>query len=96
MAQLPLAHEAVPLFELQPLLQPPQWVVLMLRFASQPLARLPSQLPQPPVQTIPQLPPEQVAVPLVELQTVAHAPQLAGLLLVTVSQPLLTFASQLP
>jgi hypothetical protein len=41
----PPVHDGVPLFELHALPQLPQWLVLLPRFVSQPLATLPSQLP---------------------------------------------------
>jgi hypothetical protein len=62
---------------------------------SQPLAELPSQLPKPALQVMPQSPAAQVAVPLVLLQTVLQPPQCVGVLRL-VSQPLAALPSQSP
>ena len=80
----------------QTLLQAPQWFVLSVRFVSQPLLAIPSQLPKPGLQLeIEQTPELQAAVPLVELQTEPHKPQLE-VVFRFVSQPLLASPSQLP
>lgn len=96
MVQVPPEQDGLPLFELHPALHPPQCVVLVFRFVSQPLAALLSQLPHPELQTMPHVPPEQVAVPFVESQALLQAPHASGLLPVTVSQPFATLLSQFP
>jgi hypothetical protein len=75
-------------------LHDPQLVVV-LSGASQPLLKLPSQLPKPGLQVMPQAPPEQLAVPLLELQALEQDPQLA-VVSSGVSQPLPALPSQLP
>lgn len=95
MPQLPALQNGVPLLELHVPLHAPQWVVFVWRSTSQPLERLPSQLPKPAEQVMPHRPPEQVAVPFVELHTVPQLPQLPGRLRF-VSQPLAALPSQLP
>jgi hypothetical protein len=74
----------------------PQWLRSVLRFVSQPLLSLPSQLPQPLLQeAIWHVPVEQVAVALVREHVIPHAPQFMSVLS-CVSQPLLSLPSQLP
>ena len=75
-AQLPALHDAVALARLHaPHL--PQLFGSVFRFASQPLAALPSQSPKPVVHVATaQLPAVHEAVALVRLQTVAQPPQL--------------------
>jgi hypothetical protein len=52
MSHAPALQDGVPLLELHTLLQLPQRVASVFRFVSQPLARLPSQLPNPALQVI--------------------------------------------
>jgi hypothetical protein len=59
----------------------------MLVSVSQPLATLPSQLRQSPVQLMLQAPVVQDGVPLAALQTLSHVPQWEMLEFVLVSQP---------
>jgi len=95
--QVPALQTAVA-FEgaVQTVPQAPQLFTELLRFVSQPLPALLSQLPKPALQVIPHTPPLQEAVPLVLLQTVPQAPQLFTELLRFVSQPLPALLSQLP
>src|SRR5574337_468257 len=67
------AQVAVPLVELQTVPQAPQLVGLVVRSVSQPLLTRPSQLPQPALQVMPQTEAVQLAVPLVEVQTLPQA-----------------------
>jgi hypothetical protein len=76
------------------LLQVLQLFTSELRLISQPLARLPSQLPKPLLHAMPQFPPLQVAVPLVPLQTVLQRPQWVGSPFVLISQPFAGLPSQ--
>jgi hypothetical protein len=85
--QLPVLQEATALVKEHVELHEPQ-LESVLSCVSQPLLGSPSQLPQPALQVIPQLPPLHVAVPLVALQTVPQLPQLAMLFDRFVSQPL--------
>ena len=62
---------------------------------SQPLAALPSQLPNPALHVMPQVPAGQVGVPLVVSHTVVQDPQCNGLFRL-VSQPLAGLLSQSP
>jgi hypothetical protein len=71
----------------QALLQAPQCAVVFVRLVSQPLAKLPSQLPQPEAQEMEQDPLVQLGVPLLLPQTTPHPPQWFRLLLVSASQP---------
>lgn len=73
---------------------PPQFDTV-LTCISQPFDINPSQLPQPVLHVIEQLPTMHDAVPLVLLQTVPHAPQFAAEVCVFVSQPLRALPSQL-
>jgi hypothetical protein len=73
----------------------PQLLRSVMRFVSQPLLSLPSQLPQPALQeAIWHIPLEQVAVALAREQMNPHAPQFVSVLRF-VSQPLLSTPSQL-
>ena len=92
--QTPLAQLGVMLLDEQTLPHPPQLLASVFRLVSQPLAGLPLQLPKPALQVMPQTPIEQNAVPLVELQTWPHAPQLVGSVVRLVSQPLAGLPSQ--
>ena len=83
----PLEHSGVPWLVLQPLEQAPQFAVSVLRFVSQPLITLLSQLPQPVSQAMPHPPEVQDAVPLVLLQTFGHEPQCARSLFRSPSHP---------
>ena len=96
MLQLPPLHAAVPFCVLQTTPQPPQLVVVMLTFVSQPLATIPSQLPYPELHAMPQLPPVQEGVPLTELQALPQTPQCEVLLDRLTSQPLFALPSQFP
>ena len=92
-------------FVVQSLLHAPQCKVEVVVSVSHPGDVV--QSPQPLVQLMPQLPPEQVAVPLVPLHTVVQSPQWVGSSSTYVSQPAaavqspqpvlqLAFGSQLP
>ena len=64
---------------------------------SQPLAALPSQLPNPPLhEPSPHVPDEQKAPAFAKVQALPHAPQLLRLVFVLASQPFERFPSQLP
>src|SRR5689334_5172700 len=76
--------------------QPPQLARLVKTLVSQPLARSLSQLAKGMLQMMPQLPPVQVAVPLVLLQMLPQPPQLLMSPVVLVSQPFAALPSQLP
>jgi hypothetical protein len=65
MPHTPPLQAGVPPLELQILPQAPQFEVSLETDFSQPFAALPSQLPQPSLQTMPHAPPVQVGVPLV-------------------------------
>ena len=85
----------------QALLQAPQWLSLVFRFASQPLALVPSQLSKPAEQVVTsQAPAVQVAEAGVAtfalVQVVSQAPQWVVLVVVSASQPLRLLPSQLP
>ena len=76
-----------PLMQLEPaphrLLQPPQLFESLARFASQPLATAPSQLPKPRAQAaMPHIPPAHDDDAFGALHTLPHAPQLLGSLAV--------------
>jgi hypothetical protein len=89
-------QEAVPLVPLQTVPQAPQLAVLVFLFVSQPFVALPSQLPNPALQTGAHTPLEQEVVPFTFVQTLPQAPQLVMVVLVLVSQPFVAIASQLP
>lgn len=91
--QVPPVHEGVPPVVLQALPHVPQ-LVIVVRSVSQPFDALPSQFPQSGLQVMPQLPEAHVAVPFVVLQALPQALQCRGLVLMLVSQPLLTSTSQ--
>ena len=80
----------------QTMLQPPQLVVLVPVFASQPLMGLPSQSEKPPAHTGTHRPATQLVVPCAFAQTMPQPPQFDALFDVMVSQPLFLFASQSP
>ena len=79
------------------LLQPPQWLMSVLVFTSQPLlCALPSQLAKPLLQLIWHAPRLHDALPLLLLQTMPQPPQALTAVCVFVSQPLVWLLSQLP
>ena len=85
---MPLMHDGVPLFVLQPAPQLPQLVALVFRFVSHPFAAIPSQSPNPALHmAIVQPPFEHAGVALANMQTVPQAPQLFTFVLMFVSQP---------
>jgi hypothetical protein len=95
--QAPPVHVVVPLALEQTFPQEPQFAELVLRFASQPSAALPSQFPKPALHVrIPHVPDEHVAVAFKSEQTVPQLPQFAVLLCVFVSQPFVASPSQFP
>ena len=79
-------HATPPCALLQTIPQPPQFEVVVVE-TSQPLVALPSQLPKPALQVIPQTPFVHDAVPFVLLQTLPQALQLSGSVLMFFSQP---------
>ncbi len=88
-------HDVVPLALLQLVPHAPQLVTVVLRFVSQPLFLLPSQLPKPALHTGAQMPAAHDVDPFALTQAVAQLPQLPRLVWVFTSQPLLGFPSQL-
>jgi len=94
MPQTLLLQVAVPLVELQTVVQDPQWTGSVLRLTSQPLATLLSQFAYPELQLIPQVPPVQLAVPLLVEQVLPHEPQFV-VVLSAASQPSLGLLLQL-
>jgi len=74
----------------------PQSFVLFVRFVSQPLPALPSQLPRPVLHIGAQAPPTQAVVPPEFVHCLPQPPQLLTLVSRLVSQPLFGFPSQLP
>lgn len=94
-AQVVLMHVGVPFATVQVVPHVPQALTLFVVAVSQPLATFPSQLPKPEEQAIEHVPDVQEGEPLTALHAAAHAPQFDTLVPVFVSQPLLTFASQL-
>jgi hypothetical protein len=89
-------HDGVPFVPLHAAPQEPQFVVLVLRFASQPLFGLVSQLANPELQVGTHAPAVHVVGPLAFVQLVPQVPQLVVLVLVFVSQPFEATPSQLP
>jgi hypothetical protein len=73
--QLPMSQVFVPFTAMQVLPQAPQWVLLVWRLVSQPLAPLPSQLPHPKSQMNEQVPPAHEASPLMLLHAILQPPQ---------------------
>jgi hypothetical protein len=71
----PPVQNGVPPTLLHTFVQLPQWFTSLLMFVSQPLPGLLSQLPQPGLHVMLQVLSEQVAVPLLEPQTVVQVPQ---------------------
>jgi hypothetical protein len=94
--QAPALHPATPLAAAQPRPHAPQCDTVVRTSVSQPLAALPSQLPHPPLQVMPQTPAAQVAAPLVVLHALPQAPQCAVAVPRLVSQPLAALPSQSP
>jgi hypothetical protein len=94
--QVPVEHDSLAFARSQTAAQPPQ-LVSVLSPVSQPLAELPSQLPQPDRQ-LPSwhTPPKQLAEAFAKLHAVAHVPQWVTDVLRLTSQPLFTLPSQLP
>jgi len=93
-AQAPAVHAPVPLAGLHARPQAPQWAEVS-SVASQPLAALPSQLPRPAAQAVPQVPAVHAADPPAGAgQALLQAPQWAVLVRVSVSQPLAALPSQ--
>jgi len=74
----------------------PQLVTVVLRLVSQPFETFPSQLPNPAVHAMEQLPLEHDAVPFALEHEAPHAPQFVRLELRLVSQPFAALPSQLP
>ena len=97
MPQVLAEHVAVACAKLQRFMHAPQFEVLLVRFVSQPLDAIPSQLPQP------ALHPPMAHAPLIQdcvvcarLQTLPHMPQFVALVVTSVSQPLTGLLSQFP
>lgn len=90
------AQDGVPLVALQAVPQAPQLATSLVRFFSQPLLALPSQLPYPGSQTPSvQVPPGHDSAALARSQSCPQAPQLVTVLR-AVSQPLPELPSQSP
>ena len=94
-AQVPDAHAVVPWAFVHARPQAPQ-SVLVRSATSHPFAELPSQLPKLALQVIAQVPPEQLAAPLLLLQAFPQDPQFATFVSVLTSQPFPGWPSQLP
>jgi hypothetical protein len=93
--QTPARHEVLPLGFEHDVAQLPQWFTSEPSVASQPLFGFASQLPNPPLHVGTHCPEVQTVVPLSFEHAVPHAPQLAALLCVLDSHPLLGLPSQL-
>jgi hypothetical protein len=93
----PAVQVNVPWGLLQIVPHAPQFAKLVDRFASQPVAARPSQLPNP-VLHVPSThePPEQAAPAFANEQTLPQLPQLVTVVFVLVSQPFDAMPSQLP
>lgn len=76
--------------------QPPQCAFVLVVLVSQPLVSVPSQLPHPELQLMPQALEVQVGVPFVELHALLQPPQCVGFVAVLISQPFDALLSQLP
>ena len=97
MLQAPSVHAAVPLVPLHTVPQVPQLVRLLLVLVSQPSEYWPLQSAYGFVQlATAHVVPTQDGVPFCTAHTLLQLPQAFTLLVVEVSQPLLTLASQLP
>ena len=97
--QSPPVQDAVPLVELQTLLQTPQLAASVVRLASQPFENLVSQSENPALQApagIVQAEFRHVAVALAATQAVPQVPQFKASFVVVVSQPSPTLPLQLP
>ena len=92
--QLPPAQAAVAFAGAQACPHVPQFCMLVERLISQPLETSASQLPKPAPQTIEHAPLAQAAVPLLELQILAQAPQFAASVVSRASHPLEYLVSQ--
>jgi hypothetical protein len=75
-AQTPLVHAVVPCALAQTVPQAPQFCALLARATSHPLVNKPSQLPNPALHVMAQVPNAQDAVPFVLLHWFPHVPQL--------------------
>ena len=75
MLQVADVHEGVPLVALHTVLQLPQCVGSVAKFVSQPLAALPSQLPNDGPHAMPHTPRLQFGVPFTELHALPQNPQ---------------------
>jgi hypothetical protein len=75
---------------------PPQSFVLFVRFTSQPLSGLPSQLPRPLLHTGAHTPPAHEVVPPEFVHCLPQVPQLFTVVFRSVSQPLVGLPSQSP
>ena len=96
MVHAELTHSALPLAAAQTVPQAPQLLAVFVRFTSQPLPGAPSQSPRPGAQLeMPQLPFTQFGVPPTAEHTLLQVPQLFTSELLAISQPLLSWASQL-
>jgi hypothetical protein len=91
----PRAQTAVPLTAPHTVPHAPQWLVLTWVLVSQPLEAMPSQLAYPVAHTGTHAPATHEVVPLGLMHCAPHAPQLAELLCVLVSQPFCGLPSQL-
>ena len=96
MAHVLLEHDGVPFVPLQEAPQVPQFSELVVVFVSQPLAALPSQLPNPALHVGTQVLDAHTVEPFGFVQGLPQAPQLERLLVVLVSQPFEALPSQLP
>jgi hypothetical protein len=97
MVQAPSEQPGEPFVPLHTVPQAPQFETFVSVLVSQPLFELPSQFPNPALQ-VPsvQFPLTQDSLALARLHTAPQAPQLARLVFVFVSQPLLELPSQSP
>jgi hypothetical protein len=94
MLQTPPLHEGPPFAAEQTLLHAPQFAVLVLSEVSQPSETSLLQSAKPGLHRMLQAPPEQDGVPLLVEQGLPQAPQLVVLVIVSTSQPFVTFPSQ--
>jgi hypothetical protein len=97
MVQRPPAHAGVALANEHALPHAPQLAADVLRLVSQPLAALPSQLPNPALHVpMPQRPAVHTPVALAGAHATPHPPQCARAVVTLVSQPLAALPSQSP
>jgi hypothetical protein len=94
--QLPPTQLAVPLGQLQGVLQALQWLTLVWVLVSQPSFELELQSRKPALHTGTQAPPLQLVVPFALVQAVPQEPQWLALFAKFTSQPFDTCPSQLP